>query len=224
MPWASSTMQRHAPLGADVDVGREGGDVPLHGEDAVDGQDPARLVLVAVQHPDEVVRVVVLELPDVRSDGQAGAVVDAGVVLPVEVDGVALRREGPEDAEVREEPRGEGDAGGLPHEGRQPLLELDVDVQGPVQEPASGTPGAVLPHGRDRAFLDLGVGRQPEVVVRPEHDEVATAHPDDGVLTRLDHPEVVPDPGGLDLVRDGVLPRTCRRSRPASGVGLRPRA
>ena len=75
-----------------------------------------------------------------------------------------------------------------------------------VQETAPGAAGPVLPHGRDRGFLDLRMRGQAEVVVGPEHDHLAAAHHDDRVLARFDRPEERPDARRPEVVRHGVRP------------------
>ena len=163
-------------------------------------------VPVAVQGEEaaQVVRIVVLELLDLGADGEARAVVDAGVVLPVEVDRVALAREGRQDAEVDLEARRKRHAGRLFHEDGEALFQLDVDVERAVQEAAAGAAGAVLPDGLDRALLDLRMRGQAEVVVRPQHDHLAAAHRDDRVLARLDGPEEREEAGSAKLVRNRI--------------------
>ena len=39
---------------------------------------------------------------------------------------------------------------------------------------------------QDRGFLDLGMARQPEIVVRAEHDDLLAVHRDHGILGRAD--------------------------------------
>ena len=117
-------------------------------------------------------------------------------------------------------PGRERDAGRLLHEIGEPLLELDVDVERAVQEPAAGAARAVLPDGRDRPLLDLRVRGQAEVVVRPEHDHLAAAHRDDRVLGRLDGPEEREEAGGAKLVRVPYKFDTCRKVS-GSQAGLR---
>ena len=97
----------------------------------------------------QIVDVVVAELADV-AEGEPRAVDDAGVVLLVEVDRVALADEAGDHAEVHLEAGGEDERGVLSHELGQPLLELDVEVERAVQEAAAGAAGSVLPDRVDR--------------------------------------------------------------------------
>ena len=53
----------------------------------------------------------------------------------------------------------------------QGLLEFEMDLERAVQEPGSGTAGAVFLDGRTGGFLDFGVVGQAQVTVGPEHED-----------------------------------------------------
>src|ERR1039457_5474165 len=145
-------------------------------------------------------RIVVLELLDLGADGEARAVVNAGVVLAVEVDRIALARERGQNAAVDHEARRERHAGRLFHENGEPLCQFDADAERSLQEAAAGAAGAVLPDGLDRALLDLRMRGQAEVIVGPQHAHLAAPHRDDRVLARLDGPEEREEAGGTKVV------------------------
>ncbi len=63
------------------------------------------------------------------AEGEARAVDDAGVILLVEIDPVALADQAGNGSQIHLEARGKGHGGFLPHERGQALLELDVEVQ-----------------------------------------------------------------------------------------------
>ena len=84
----------------------------------------------------QVRRVAVLELLDVP-EGQPRAVDDAGVVLLVEIRDVASAEQGRDRAEVDLKPGAVKENGLLPHQPRQFLLQLQVNVERAVQEARS---------------------------------------------------------------------------------------
>ena len=84
---ASSTTTRPVPAGELHDAGQVG-DVAAHREDAVgDYHAPARLIRVPGEQPFEIFQVVVAVLAH-RAEGEPRPVVEAGVVLAVEVEDV----------------------------------------------------------------------------------------------------------------------------------------
>ena len=120
-------------------------------------------------------------------------------------------------AEDRPERAEVGLVAGREHErrlGPQPLgelaLELEVQVDRPVQEARAGQPGAVAVQRVERALLDPLVAGQPEVVVGAEHDPLPALHLHDGQRRSLEHAEVrqrIELPGGSQLLQALVLPR-----------------
>ena len=123
------------------------------------------------------------------AEGQPRAVDDARVVLLVEVDDVAVADEARDRAEVDLEAGGEGDGRLLPHEVREPLLELAVRSSVPFRKRLPAQP---VPYRRmrlDGGLLDPRIVGEAEVVVRAEHDHAAAADGDLGILRGLDDPE-----------------------------------
>ena len=135
---------------------------------------------------------------DVFQDlGHPDAVDDAGVDLLVGDDDVVAVHDGRDGAEVDLEARAE-DQGRLHVDVLgQALLELEMEVECPVEEARAGAARAVLLDGLDGGFLDLGVVGQPDVVVRADHDELLAVDVDFGPLGVLDRDEVGEHPHGL---------------------------
>src|SRR5690606_30953595 len=102
-------------------------------------------------------------------------------------------------AKVRLEPCAEDERGLLVQELRQSLLQLLMQVERAVQEPAPRAAAAVGPQ-RGLGRLDhLRVMRQPEVVVGTDHDLTLTVDDHFGVVGCLDRYEVRVYSGGLEL-------------------------
>ena len=76
------------------------------------------------------------------------------------------------------------------HPVRQLALELQVDVERPVEEARAGDTGPVLLEGGPRGVLHALVAGQPEVVVGAEHDAPAALHVDHRSGRSLEHPEI----------------------------------
>ena len=88
----------------------------------------------------------------------------------------------------------------------QGLLELLVEVQGAVQEPASRASGTVPAQGPACGLENLRMMRQAQIVVRAEHDPLLTVDDDDGVFRFRDRIEVRIQPKRLNLARLGEVP------------------
>jgi hypothetical protein len=147
----------------------------------------------------QVGHVVVAELADL-AEGEPRSVDDAGMVLLVEVDGVSLSDQAGDRAQVDLESGGEHDGRVLADELRQAPLELDVQVERPIQEAAAGAAGAVLADRGDGRLLHPGVVGQAEVVVGAQHEQPPAPDGNLRVLRRLDHPEEGVDPRLPDAV------------------------
>jgi len=178
-------------------------DLALHREDAVDDdEDPAVVVARLLQGALQLVHPVVAKGAQLRAAEDA-AVEDRGVVARVGDDGVAGREQRPQRREVRLRPR-RGDERLLgPHPVGDLLLELEVQLDRPVEQARAGQAGAVRLQGRPRALDDALVGGQPEVVVGAEHDPRGALHLDDGSGGSLERAEVGQDvgrAGGGELV------------------------
>ena len=180
-------------------------DVALHRVDAVH-HDHRALARAVPLHPAlEVAEVAVVE-PLGLAIGHLGAVDDRGVVELVQVDHLAAAHQARDQAEVGRVAGGEDEAGFLAQELGQGALELLVEVEGAVQEPAAGAPRAVPVEGTARGLEHLGVVGQAEVIVRPEHDPLLAVDDDDGVLRFGNRIEVRIQARRLNLTRLGELP------------------
>ena len=109
------------------------GDIAAHGEDSVGHDELRGIGPELLEHALEAVHVVV-EVADHLCVRELGPVVDAGVVLAVADDVIAFGADGAEDSEVALEAGGECHRGFLVQEGREFLLEIEVQVQGSVEE------------------------------------------------------------------------------------------
>ena len=112
---------------------------------------------------------------------------------------VALRRDALDDALVRHVARREEDAGVLPHELGEALLQLQVEVERAVEEAAARAARAVVGDRLLRGLDDARVVRQAEVVVRPGHDDLVPADDGPRALRHFDGAEVGVEVGGFDL-------------------------
>ena len=144
--------------------------------------------------------VVVLVLLDL-AEAEAGAVQDRCVIGAVDDDHVVAADHGGDGALVDQEAGGEDQGGLLADEPRQLLLELDVDVEGSVQEAGAGAAGAVFVDGGLGGLLDLRVVGQAQVVVAPEHDHFLAVDAHGVFLRGLDDPEVGIYPRCLEFLR-----------------------
>jgi len=201
---------------------RQRTNVPLHREHAVDHDQStafnrhARELVVEIRH------VVVTELDD-PPEAQPGAVDDARVIEAVEKHRVVPTEQAREHAQVDLKPGSEGKRRLAAHECRETLLQFNVDAERPVEQPGSRGARPVLAYRVDRRFLDLGMARQPEVIVRPEHDHRPAVDGNNRVLRRLDGSEVGVDPAFPDGVGESVLATFVEyvQAIPPSGAPLR---
>ena len=179
----------------------EVGDAPGHREDRV-GDHQGVLPFAA---PGELALEVIEVLVDAdRAAPDARALDEARVVLGVgEDDAVGALREQTDAAQVREEAGREDDGRFFVRELGELALEPLVKVEIAVQQARAGAARAVLVDGLVRGLEHLGVMRQPEVVVRAEHDDLAPLHRDDGPFGRGERVEEGVDAGGFDQL--GVL-------------------
>ena len=192
--------------------GRHVADVTLHREHPVDhDQNPAAVVLGALEHRRQLVQAVVPERPDLGVR-HGDAVHDRRVVSRVADDRVGRPKERPDRAQVRLVAGGEHERVLGSHPVRDRALELNVQGDRPVQEPRPGQRRPVLLQGLRRRPLHPRVAGQPEVVVRPEHHPLGALHPDHGSRLALqqsvvrDHVLLAGRPQDLDaLVRARLL-------------------
>lgn len=133
---------------------RQVGNIAAHGEHAI-GHDEAaggvgHLLQLLFQ-----VRHVVMLVAEHLAVGELAAVVEAGVVLAVHDDVVMQTDDRADDAEVRLKARREGHDGILAQELRQLVLQLQMELQRPVEKAGAGAAGAERPVGL-YARLDHG--------------------------------------------------------------------
>ena len=133
------------------------------------------------------------------AEAEPAAVDDAGVIERVEHGHVAAAEQARQHAEVHLEAGREDERGLAPRELREPLLELDVEVERAVEQPRARHAGAVDRERDGGRLLDLGMVREAEVVVRPEHHELAVAAQHDRILGRRERPVVGIHPGGARI-------------------------
>jgi hypothetical protein len=160
---------------------------------------------------------------------QADAVDDRGVVERVGDDRVVLAEQGLEQAAVGVEARAVEDRVLGAEEGRDRRLELLVAVLGAADEAHARQAVAAIVEGGAGRRGDLGVRRQPEVVVGAEVQHLATAGGDVGGLGRGDDPLVLPQASVPDLgqrLREhvlgvGVHGRGYTRARPPHALNAR---
>ncbi len=178
--------------GCKVDQLRHASDLSAHREDPVrrDQFSGAWAILrSALQKLLQVLQVVVPVTHGVcKTDLRA--LDDAGVVILIRKDNVVPAGDRLDDALVGHVAGRKEDGFILPHKVSQPALELQVQVQRPVEETASGTARPVLLHGVLRRFLDAGVGGEPEIVVRAGHDDLLAVHVSRRPLASVDRTKV----------------------------------
>ena len=124
------------------------------------------------------------------SVAELAAVIDAGVILPVADDIVAAADQCADDAKIRLETGGEGHGAVLMDEIRQLRLQLQMHLQGSVEETGSGAAGAVLLKSLDTGLHDGGLHRQAQVVVGTEHDAAFAFHEDLHILPGFQRVEI----------------------------------
>jgi hypothetical protein len=124
--------------------------------------------------------------------GLAGCVVNAGVAVAVDQDDIFRPAERADERQVRLVTGTEDDRVTLAEPRGQLTLQILVESQCAVGRPRSGRAGAVLDHGLAGRRDDLGMQREAEVIVRPEHqrgpplddDLAGTEHTVDDRLSR----------------------------------------
>ena len=95
-----------------------------------------------------------------------------------------------EDAEVGLEACGERAASLLVEKVSQFRLQLQMQLQGAVEEARAGTARAVLFDRLQTGFQHLRAGGQPQVVVGAEHDAALALHDDLRALPRFQRVEI----------------------------------
>ena len=151
---------------------RQRANVAVHGEDAVgDDQLAAGLVLDLVQQLFGVGGVLVAEDLDFGA-GEPRAVDDAGVVQLVGDDEIFFAQQRRHRARIRREARLKDHAGFDIFEARDPLLQLHVDLHGAGDGAHGARTDAVLARGFEGGFAQFGMGRQAQVIVGGDVDDL----------------------------------------------------
>ena len=219
-------QQPRPELPAGVGDGADGRNVALHRVHPVDGhQRPlATLLTPGAQAAGEARHRVVPEVPE-PAGGQAGPVDDAGVPGDVDEGGVLWPDERRDDTEVD----GVASREHQPRLGPQPVaqlgLELVVNGEGAVHQPAAGAPRAVLLDGVDRRPLHSVVTGEAQVVVGPEHDHRAPLVDDGRPCLAAHHLEEGNEPHGvgdlvlLELGREALVEQVRHQGFPVAVVG-----
>ena len=89
------------------------------------------------------------------------------------------------------------------------FLELDVDVQGAVQETGTGAAGTILLQGLDAGLDDALVPGEARVGIGTEHQDLVSFHFDFRALFALDFTEIGVDPFLDHFLRQVVLRQPC---------------
>jgi hypothetical protein len=135
---------------------------------------------------------------------QPAAVDDRGVVELVREHDPARRRERGDHARVGQEARAEQHAclGAL--ERRELLLDARVQRHVPRHQARRPRARAPLLGGVRGGGAESRVAGQPEVVVGAQQQHLAAVEPDLRPLRALDHAQLAEQPGGAQLLEDGV--------------------
>ena len=132
--------------------------------------------------------------------GEANAVDDAGVVQGIADDRGALGREDRDDAGVAGEARLEGQDRLDVLEGGEARLELLMQAHGAGDGAHGSGAGSVPLDGLDCRPTELGMGVEPEVVVRGERDHLAAVNDAPAALLALDDAQSAVEALGLELL------------------------
>ena len=190
---------RVVPLGQVADLA-QAGDMPVHREDAVGGDQPPAGARRLDQARLQLVHVAVSVAQPSRL-AEPDAVDDRGVVQLVGDDRVAVVQEHLEEAAVGIEAGRVEDRVVGAEERREPLLESAVDALRAADEAHRRHPVAPALERLGGRRLHLGVAGQPEVVVGAEVDQApATVDLDVRALRRGEQPLLLVDAGRAQLV------------------------
>ena len=163
----------------------EAGDVAFHGVDALNDEHLGGIAAGGGGGDfAEVVGAVVRETLH-RGAGELDAFPETGVDVLVGENDVTLLGEGGDAGETGEVAGGVDVAGFAAEEGGEFFLELEVEGAGTVGDAGAGGGGAPFEEGSAAGFDDLGVEREPEVIVAGEHDHLAAIQVHGGALLRV---------------------------------------
>lgn len=173
--------------------------VTLHTEDTVDDDELDAVGVALLEATLESFHIIVL-VAEALSGREADTLDDRSVIECIPDDIVFTAKEAGDDPEVDLEARGEDDGIFLADEGSQLLFQLEVRIEGPVEEAAPCTSRTILLRSGDSSSLDLGMVRQSEVRVRPEHEDLTAIDDDLGILVAFYLSEVGINPCSLSLL------------------------
>ena len=154
---------------------RELAQVAFHGEDAVHDDEFDGVPGAAAEAALQVLHVVVLVVEGL-GEGETAAVHDGSVVAVVADDVVVPGEKLGDDAGIHREAGGEAQGFVLAHEFGEFFLQLDMQVQGPVQEAGTGTAGTILAECVHAGLDDALVTGEACIGVGTEHEDVMSFH------------------------------------------------
>ena len=187
-----------------LDDGGQIGQITLHGEHSVYHDQLHGLAGKLLQQPLQVGHVVML-VPQLRGEGQAASVHDAGMVTVVTDDVVVAAHHHGQHALVDGEPGREAQGLVLSHEGGQFFLQPHVKVKRAIEESASGTARAILVQGLLGRADDALIPSQSRISVGAEHQHAVTAHLHFSALLAGYFPEIRIHAGIHVLLRLSVI-------------------
>ena len=168
---------------------RELAQVAFHGEDAVHDDEFHRVLGAAAEAALQVLHVVMLEMQRF-GEGEAAAVHDGSMVAVVTDNIVVPGEELRNDAGIHREAGGETQGFVLAHEFGEFFLQLDMQVQGSVQETGTGTAGTILAECVHAGLDDTFVTGEARIGVGTEHQDAMSIHLHLGALFALDGTEI----------------------------------
>ena len=112
------------------------------------------------------------------------------MILPVADDVVVNPHQRAEDAQVALKTGGKRHHLLLAEKGRQLCLQLQMHLQGSVEETGAGAAGSVLLQGVNAGLNHLGIGGQTQIIVGAQHDPALSLHLNHRVLPGLQRMKV----------------------------------
>ena len=168
---------------------RQFADVAAHGEYSVRDNQFACVLRDGLELPLQILHVR-MAIAQYFRETQTAGIVDRSMVLAVIEDIVVLAADSGDDSEVGLEARRNGHTLFVPREFRQLFLQLQVQVQGTVQETAAGDACTVFVQRLMTGFDNRLVLCETEVVIRTQHDDTVVLHLHHRGLTALQLVEV----------------------------------
>lgn len=178
--------------------------IAFHGEYAVGDDEFGSFDGALLEDTLEVLDVVVLVFVGC-GESDLFAFHDGGVVTFVVDDEIVAASDTGDYARIGLETSGEEHDAVLAHELGEFVLELDVDIEGAVEERRTRTTGAVFVDSGFSSLFDFWVVGEAEIGVGAEHKHLAAIDDHLGILLRRDGSEIGIDALGFGLLRDGIL-------------------